>query len=354
MTRADFAYGNTRLHARRGDLLRDADYERLLGQDADGILTALAATPYARDAEQARGDAYRRLHETIRLHLGRTLEEMRAFYADRARRLVDQLLARFDVHNVVTVLRAHASRRRRAEEAMGALFPVGWLTGPLAHEALAERELAGAVDLLIRRIPDREHAEALRAAYREYERTTDLPAFEHAVVADHAARADAALAAAGPEGRTLLRFARRAIDERNLLLALRLRDAPGEPSPAHALLAGGSVPPAAFDPALHAPAPGAAAAELGALTGGTWRPLLQGWAAGGDLPALERALERRPIADAAALFAGGDPLGIDVPIAFTAAKRLEARNLRLLAEAGARGLHPDTVRRELIWPQAPA
>jgi len=353
MTRADFAYGNTRLRARRAEFLRDADYERLLGQDADGILAELAATPYARDAEHAPGDEHRRLHETIRIHLGRVLEEMRSFYDDAARRLVDRLLARFDVHNVVTVLRAHASRQRRSEEALDALFPVGWLAGPLTHELLGERELAGAVDLLIRRLPDREQAEALRAAYSEYERTTDLSAFEHAVVADHATRADAALAAAGPDARTLLRFARREIDELNLLLALRLRDAPGEPSPAHALLPGGSVPPAAFDPALHAPAP-AVAAELGAFAGGGWRPLIQRWAAGGDLPALERALERRRIADAAALFAGGDPLGIDVPIAFTAAKRLEARNLRLLAEAGARGLHPDTVRRELLWPQGPA
>ena len=52
--RADLSYGNTRLRARRGDLLRDADYERLLGEDVDGLLGALEGTPYAPDVEAAR------------------------------------------------------------------------------------------------------------------------------------------------------------------------------------------------------------------------------------------------------------------------------------------------------------
>jgi vacuolar-type H+-ATPase subunit C/Vma6 len=53
-----------------------------------------------------------------------------------------------------------------------------------------------------------------------------------------------------------------------------------------------------------------------------------------------------------ALFVGGDPLAIDVPIAFAAAKQAEARNLRLLGEAAARGIDPEIVRRELVWPEA--
>ena len=45
--RADFAYGNARLRARRGELLRDADYERLIGEGVDALLAALDGTPYA-------------------------------------------------------------------------------------------------------------------------------------------------------------------------------------------------------------------------------------------------------------------------------------------------------------------
>jgi V/A-type H+/Na+-transporting ATPase subunit C len=174
-------------------------------------------------------------------------------------------------------------------------------------------------------------------------------------VRDHARRAAAALSAAGPAATTLLRFARREIDERNLLAALRLRD---EPAPAangeSRLLAGGSITLARFDAVLHAPAPAAVVKALGRLGEGGWQPPLQRWAASGDLVELERELERRRIGEAAALFLAGDALSIDVPIAFTAAKRTEARNLRLLGEASVRGIHPDTVRRELLWPGARA
>ena len=157
------------------------------------------------------------------MHFSRSLEEMRSFYAERARRLVDLLLSRFDIHNVVTVLRAQAGTKRPAGDALNALVPVGWLVEPVAGETLRQNELAGAVDLLARRMPDREQADALRRASAEYERTEDLAALERTVVTDHALRTTAALAAAGPDARTLLAVVRREIDEHNLLVALRLR-----------------------------------------------------------------------------------------------------------------------------------
>ena len=153
---------------------------------------------------------------------------------------------------------------------------------------------------------------------------------------------------------TLLRFMRREIDERNLLVVLRLRDSPSELSLERVLLSGGSEPPIAFEPALRATAPPGVVAALTSSARRQWQPPLERWAASGDLYALERDLERRRILDATALFVHGDPLAIDVSMAFAAAKRTEARNLRLLAEASARGIPADTVRDELLWPKAPA
>jgi vacuolar-type H+-ATPase subunit C/Vma6 len=279
---------------------------------------------------------------------------MRSFYSGRAREIVDQLLSRFDVDNLVTVLRAHAGTQREAEEALDALVPVGWLEEPLAREVLRQREFAGAVDLLTRRMPDPAQALALRVAFPEYERTKDLPALEGAVLDDHAARAVTALAGAGRDAMTLLRLTRRWIDERNLLVVLRLRDTPSELSLERMLLSGGSIPPAAFEPALHAAAPPGVVGALASPARRQWQPPLERWAASDDLYALERDLERRRILDATALFVHGDPLAIDVPIAFAAAKRTEARNLRLLAESGVRGIPADTVRDELLWPEARA
>jgi V/A-type H+/Na+-transporting ATPase subunit C len=356
-SRSDFAYGNTRLHARWAGLLGTADYEHLLGQDVDGLLAVLDRTAYAPEAERARDQTgLRRLHETIRAHLGRSLEQMRGFYASRARELVDLMLSRFDLQNVVLMLRGRAGTRRPAEEALGALVPVGWVDEPLAREILGRPELAGAVDLVARRTPDSGQASALRAAYSAYERTEDLAALEHAVLADHAERVTATLASALPDARTLLRFAQRALDERNLLIALRLRDARAsgaatDVAPEGALFPGGSVPLAGFAAAVRAPAPAAVISALPRIAGSGWQAPLGRWAASGDLATLERDLQRRRIADATALFRQGDPLTLDMPIAFTAAKETEARNLRLLAEASARGIHAEVVRRELLWPR---
>jgi V/A-type H+/Na+-transporting ATPase subunit C len=347
--RPEFAYGNTRLHARRSTLLRSADFERLIGRDVDGLLGALETTAYGPDAEASRAhDGLRHLHDAIRMHLSRSLEEMRWFYAGRARELVDVLLAPFDLHNVIAILRAHTGTHRPAEEALPTLIDMGWLVEPLAHEILRQGELAGAVDLLARSTPDNEQASALRSAFAEYERTEDLAALEHAVADDHAVRAVAALS--GSDARTLLRFTRREIDERNLVIALRLRDAPAPGGRAEdALLGGGSVPLERFGAALHTPAPAGVPAAFGERS---WHAPLQEWATSGDVAGLERELGRRRGEAAAALFVAGDPLSIDVPIAFAAAKRGEARNLRLLGEASARGLHPDTVRRELLKERA--
>ena len=63
-----------------------------------------------------------------------------------------------------------------------------------------------------------------------------------------------------------------------------------------------------------------------------WRAPLERIAAGGDLPTLQRELEASRVRWAIGLFLRGDPLGVDVPIAFTVAQVNEVRNLRLLGE----------------------
>jgi V/A-type H+-transporting ATPase subunit C len=358
--RADFDYGNTRLRARKGELLDNAAYESLLGEDIDGVLRALADTPYGPRSEAARrAGGLRRLHLAIRFRLADALEEMRSFYSGLARELVDVLLARFDGQNVISVLRARARPETPADDALAALVPVGWLVEPVASEVLRPRQLAGVVDLLASRMPDRGQAGVLRTAFGEYERTGDLAALERTVLGDHAARLAGRLASAGKDGAALLRFEQREIDERNLVVALRLRDAiasgaQGTAPAADAALAGGGIPPAVLAMIVPAPTPAAIVATVGRLAGGIWRPALERWMSTGDLYALQRTLERAAIADATALFVTGDPLAIDVPLAFTTAIQAEARNLRLLGEAAVRRIPPDAVRAELIWPEGRA
>jgi vacuolar-type H+-ATPase subunit C/Vma6 len=350
----DFVYGNTRLRSRRSELLRGADYERLLGRDVDGLLGVLKTTPYAADVEASSADDGREgFHDMIRVHLTRSLLEMRSFYTGRAGELVDLLLARFDVHNVIAVLRSHAHTSGPGEHARAPLIGIGWVGGALADEILDQGELAGAVDVLARSSPDREQGRALRAAFEQYERTEDLPAFERGVAGAHVQRTAVALSGAGRAARSLLRLTRREIDDRNLLIALRLRDTPAPDAGAEELLhAGGSVPPPRILAAAQTAAPATIAAQLGRHGAGSWGAPLTQWAATGNLLALEHELQHSRIEASDAMFVAGDQLSIDVPIAFTAAQRSEARNLRLLGEASARGIPVETVRRELLWPRA--
>jgi len=353
--RADFDYGNARLRARRGAFLSEAAYERLLGEDIDGVLRALEDTRYAPQAEAVRRlGGLRALHLTIRSELAGSLEQMRSFYAGHARVLVDALLSRFDMQNLIAVLRARSHPDTSVEDALAALTPVGWLVEPLAREILRPRDLAGAVDLLARWMPDREQAGVLRAAFGEYERTDDLAALERAVLADHAARLTGTLVSAGPDAAALLRFRQRETDEHNLLVALRLRDAiasgaEGTPAPADTTLAGGTIPATVLATMMRA-VPATIVAAVGRLAGGIWQGALERWMSTGDLNALQRAFERQAVADATALFVTGDPLAIDIPLASTTATEVEARNLRLLGEAAVRGIAPEVVRAELLWP----
>lgn len=361
-SRADFGYGNARLRARKTQLLGRADYEELLGKDIDGILGTLASTAYEPEVDSAltRFSGARRLHEAVRVNLGRSLEEMRSFYTGEARDLVDILLSRWDLHNTIALLRGEAIRPH-TEDALMYVFPVGTLSDALAREIARQNEFAVAVGLLIRwKLPDPDTAATLRDAWPDYERTENLAALEHAVTAGWTARTAEALATTDTEGEGLRRFFERETNEKNVLVALRLRKAieRGELSgvPASdewgAYLPGGSIRPERLDEAVRLPDAGAAANSLAAAgPGDRWRLPLERWSAGGGLLALQRELEERRITDAVALFTRGDPLGIGVPIAYAVAKENEAKNLRLVAESAARGLDPEIARTQIFVPE---
>lgn len=353
--RGDFGYGNARLRARRSGLLSRADYDALLDRDVDAILGALSETPYGPEVEAAltRHHGVQRLHEAVRRHLARSLEEMRSFYEGRARELVDVLLSRWDLHNTVTLMRGEATAPH-TEESLGHVYPMGSLSDALAREIARQNEFAAAVQLLVRwKLPDPETARGLRDAWPEYERTGDLPALEHAVAANWTARTAETLRER--DGAALRRFFERETDEKNLLLALRLREALGRGETdrlpvleGHGVyLPGGSVGIGRLDDAIRLPDTDAVVAALAAGHEG-WRGPLERWARTGSLAGLQHELETRRVRDAVGLFATGDPLGVDIPVAYAVSKETEARNLRLIGEGASRGLDPDRVRARLV------
>ena len=358
---ADYAYGNTRLRARKAELLGAAEYQSLLGRDLDGMLELLADTAYRPEIEAALTVAggKRALHVALGRHLARVLGELRAFYEDRSGELVYLLLSRFDLHNLLALLRGRV-RGEPPEQVLANVVPLGPLGGAAAQEIARQQELARAVDLLVSwRLPDAAGARALADAWPEFERTEDLAALEHALTARHAGYLDEALQAAGASADSLRELVAREHDAVNVLVVLRLRfalqldelpDLPPAPSPGR-FLAGGRIAEEELEEALRQPTrPEAVAKLVAAARRDDWRVPLQRIASGGDLPTLQRELEVTRVRWAVGLFLRGDPLSFDIPIAFTVAKENEVRNLRLVAEGVAGGVPAAALRAQLIVP----
>jgi V/A-type H+-transporting ATPase subunit C len=358
---AEYAYGNTRLRARKAELLGAAEYASLLGRDIGAVLEFLAGTAYRNEIEEALtiSGGKRALQRALGRHLARRLGELRAFYEDRSGELVDLLLSRFDLHNLLTLLRGRA-RDQPPEQVLANLVPLGALGGAAGQEIARQQELAQAVDLLVSwRLPDAAEARTLADAWPEYERTADLAALEHVLTAHHARDLDEALRAAGASAVSLRELIAREHDAVNALVVLRLRfalqlDELTDLPPSSGLgrfLTGGRIDEAALEDALRQPTrPEAVARLVEAARREDWRAPLQRIASGGDLPTLQRELEVSRVRWAVGLFVRGDPLGFDVPIAFTVAQETEVRNLRLVGEGTTGGLSSAALRSQLIVP----
>ena len=357
----DFVYGNTRLRARKAQLLTEPAYDALLDRDINGVQEALTQTAYRPDLETAlaRVSGKRALENAVRDHLARTLDEMRSFYRGRARELVDVLLARFDLQNLITLVRGQV-RAQPAELILAAIVPLGALGNSSAEEVARRDEVASAVELLISwRLPDPDTAATLAHAWPRFERTQDLAQLEHALVTAHAHRVERDLANAPTTLRELIARERDATNVLALLglrLSLQVGESTALPAPPDSgrFLPGGRIADNVLETALHLPAVSDTAAALaGAAHRRDWQGPLERYPNTGDLPLLQRELEAARVRWALRLFLSGDPLGVDVPIAYTVATENEARNLRLVAEGAADGEPAEAVRARLLLPDSP-
>lgn len=344
-----YDYGNSRLRARRAGLLRGEQYAALAGRDLPGLITALAVTAYRPQVEAADGDLGS-LDRIVRDHMVAVLGGIREFYRDRARDVVTVLLGGFDLHAVLTVLRAR-HHGFSADAACDLLIPVGAVSAEAARRAALEPDLAAAARFFAtRRLPDPDTAAALRRVERRYEIDGDLAAAEEAVTCSARGRQSAVLAAAGAEGRQAAAAIGRQADDLNLLLALRLREAAeGRTAlvgPA-VYLPGGSIPLQVLRTVQRAPSPQDAVA---AVPGQPWRGPLGGWSRSGDLAALHAALESGRLRTQLRALRGGDPLGADPVLHYVLAHQAQARNLRLLGQAAAGAVTHEEARRQLIVP----
>jgi V/A-type H+-transporting ATPase subunit C len=351
-----YEYGNTRLRALRSRLLTPALYSELLAAGSiDRLLGVLHDTPYGPDVEAAiaRFDGIRRLDEAVRTNLARTLRSMLGFYQDRPAQRVGILVRRWDLYNIRNLIRARA-RPAGIDEAPPLLVAAGNLGDAELAELAGQRSLRSLIDLMVAwGLPTRQSARRLLAAWPDYEATGELAGLERGLERMWAEMVDDELASTEPDD-PLMQVLRTEIDQTNLLTALRLHDAQlaGEPDEgplqAH-LLPGGRLPSHYWEEARAASDRQAVAAVFAdaALPAG-WEPALAPWVQDGDLVALSIRLDEALTRSAISRFGTGDPLGIDIPVAFTFAKENEARNLRLIGRGLVHGLSPEDVSHALV------
>lgn len=331
-----YEYGNTRLRAMRSRLLSRSDFLDLAATGTlDRMLAGLADTPYEPDIETAlvRARGIERLDRAVRSNLATTLKKMASFYEGRPREMVDLLLARWDLTNLETLIRlAHASPVGVDPRAL--LVPAGRLGPAQLAEMAAQSGVPALVDLMIAwDIPSESASLQLLRARRDYVTEGDLAAVEAAVAGVFA---DRLIEALDNRAGLAVRVLRAEVDARNLEIALRLRAArlAGEQvvTASELRFLPGGLAPAELWELMAETDDVAAIAEMATRHGPVpgWEEPVTAWSSGGGLNELIDGLRRVITRAATSLFVSGDPLDIDIPVAFTFAKEAEARNLHLV------------------------
>jgi V/A-type H+-transporting ATPase subunit C len=320
------------------------------------LSNALLKTAYRRAVESAlvRGGGMAVcITEALGRDLAETLGKMRSFYDGHAGEQIVVMLGAYDVHNLKTILRG-LSKNALPEEMIAALVPVGELTaGLLAQLARAPEPRAAIDQLASMRLPIAQPLVKLRteqpgALLRDMELALDHWRFQEA-----RARLQRSSAGSG----LLLEALEAEVDQINLLTILRFVYAPGERQMLQKRLESDDlsrcfVGPGrlSFELLNRASRQDTLAAAAETLSGTRYEAPLQ---AGLSAHKLSNRLSDLEIHLRAALLrwkaglVATDPLGIGVPLGYSALKGNEVANLRWLARGIHLGLGADAIKADL-------
>ncbi len=351
----DFDYLNARVRGMSTALLPREFYEQVLSASSDTMLVdALLASPYAPDLreELARPGVSALPHAVeaaLKKNAHATFARVLSAAPPEPRRLLALQLNRWDVSNVVAVLRGRLAGAG-PRESLDAVLPIGELDESQWGELAAEADIESVAECLT----TWKHAIgfALRRAIRECGPRGEARLLEQCLYRAYFSWTLAQLAVGNPQHETVRGCIQRHIDLLNVLTILTLVDerARGIPVPEQreAPIAAGSIPDKVLQRLFESAALEAAfeiltdtyfapGVEKGILTYGQAR----------SLAAMERFLETVVIEQGCRLFRQ-DVLSIAVPLGFIWRKYSEVCNLRMLARGAAYGMSPHAVRLELL------
>lgn len=352
----DYGYANARIRAMKSWLLDARIYDALLAaRGIDEVIEVLVGTVYRTEIEAAlvKYGGMKCVAEALRSNVTHAIGKLKNFFAGRSRELALLLLARWDIFNLMTILRGQA-RGVAPDEILDALMPIGELTAAELRELAQQPSMRATVDVMLTwHLP---YAKPLARALGSSD-GADLWSVETRL---HQWRYGEALAGLGEEENealvkemlqaeidvvnvlTLLRLSR--LDDR----AARLQRRYGTPAVLPLLIAGGRLSEQRLQEL-------SAALDVESLVRGlqgtpyaaVLANRMQRYRQSGDVAVLQGGLEEFLVRTGVRMMYR-NPLSIAIAIGYIWAKTNEVTNVRVIAQGKALGLERDAIQQDMI------
>lgn len=339
----DFPYVNARVRAMRSRLLDPARLEELLALPTlDAFIQALTSTPYGPQIQEALSrhqDGLRVVDEALARNFHDTTTKILSFADGKARALIEIVLMRWDLANIRLILRGKHTGRPE-EEMISNLAPAGSLHEVVLQELVKQPDVPGVVGALAG--ADHPLAAPLAEGLRDYRESKDLLALELHLDRFYAEYGLRVASGRGHSEQVVRSLLQTHLDVTNVKTALKLQRAgalSAEEKLRFFVPGGPLVTDKVF---LTMTDPATAEQRMPGLRA-------QGFpikSLNADLTAFERELDLATFRTQSSLYLG-DPLAIDIVIAYLAMKYHEVINLRLIARSKALGIPQDRVRKEM-------
>jgi V/A-type H+-transporting ATPase subunit C len=350
---SDYDYLNARVRGMSTALLTRDFYEQALGAVADNVLVdILLASPYGTELQEALGartaeSTARAVETAIGKNTRKTFAKLLAIAPPGPRRLIALQLNRWDVANILALIRGRLSGAGPAE-VLSSVLPIGELDNVQLGELAAETDVSNLADALT--TWKHAFAFALRRAIRECPQQDDPAALEAALYEAYFHWALSQLVADDPRHAPIREILRRQIDLVNVFSALGLvrdreRGATRERVP--------PIPRGRLAEKTLAAVAGSDTLEAGfeTLEGTYFSPGIEkgilAYGQARSLAVMERFLEAIVVEHGCRLFRM-DMLSLAVPLGFIWRKYSELVNIRILARGAVYRMPANAIREGMV------
>lgn len=339
----DFPYINARVRAMRSRLLDAGRMEELLALPTlDAFIQALNTTPYGRDLQEAlaRFAALQAVDVALARNFYHATTKILSFGDGKPRQLIEVVLMRWDLINLRLILRGKHTGTAGDDIARN-LIPAGSLNEAALRELAGQPDVPGVVGAFSGL--DHPFAAPLQEGLGDYLETKDLFALELRLERFYATYGLRVASGGGGSQQVVRSLLQAELDATNVKTAFKVQreDGLSREAKARFFIPGGRIVTEDLFLLL--------AHRETREQGMKWLRV-QGFpvkAVSDDLTAFERDLDLAMAKAQTGLYLG-DPLGIDIVVAYLALKYNEVRNLRLIARSKTLGIPRDRVRKEMV------